>query len=98
MRLARINLKYQRDKLQMKSHMMTAMSNNYESVIIKFRGDLNDTMLVKLRKEVVLQYKSLITTGGGKTISESVLTATTHVKDRLEEVQGNLRELWQDWA
>ena len=76
-RLARINLKYQKDELQMKSHMMTAMSNDDESVIIKFRGGLNDTMLVKLRKEVVLQYKSLIKTGGGKTISESVLTATT---------------------
>jgi hypothetical protein len=55
MRLARMNLKYQKDKLQMKSHMMTAMSNDYESVVVKFRGDLNDTTLVKLRKEVVLQ-------------------------------------------
>ena len=76
MQLARINLKYQKDELQMKSHMMTAMSNDYESVIIKFRGNLNDTMLVKLCKEVVLQYKSLIKTGGGKTTSESVLAAS----------------------
>ena len=57
--------------------MMTAMSNDYESIIVKFRGDLNDTMLVKLRKEVVLQYKSQIKTGGSKTTSESVLTAST---------------------
>ena len=38
MRLARINLKYQKDKLlqlQMKSHMVTAMSNDYESIIIR---------------------------------------------------------------
>ena len=61
----------------MKSHMMTAMSNDYESVIVKFRGDLNDTTLVKLRKEVVLQDKSLIKTSGGKTTSESVLAAST---------------------
>ena len=78
MRLARINLKYQKDKLQMKSHMMTAMSNDYESVIVKFRrGDLNNTTLVKLRKEVVLQYQSLIKAGGGQTTSESVLAAST---------------------
>jgi Zinc knuckle len=52
------------------------MSNDYESAIVKFRGDLNDTMLAKLCREVVRQYKSLINTGGGKTGSESVLTAT----------------------
>ena len=45
----------------MKSHMMTATSNDYESVIIKFRGDLNNTMLIKA--------------GGGKTTLESVLAA-----------------------
>ena len=62
----------------MMSRMMTAMSNDYESVIVKFRGDLNDTTLVKLRKEVVLQYKSLIKqAGGGKTTSESILAAST---------------------
>ena len=78
MRLARINLKYQKDKLQMKSHMMTVMSNDYESVIVKSRGDLNsNTTLVKLHKEVVLQYKSLIKIGGGKTTSESVLAVST---------------------
>ena len=77
MRLPRINLKYKKDELQMKSHMMSAMSNDYESVIVKFRGDLNDTTLVKLRKEVVLQYKSLIKASGGKTTSESVLAAPT---------------------
>jgi hypothetical protein len=43
MRLARINLKYQKDELQMKSHMMTAMSSDYQSVIVKFRGDLSET-------------------------------------------------------
>ena len=60
MRLARINLKYQKEELQMKSHMMTAMPNDYDSVIVKFRGDLNCTKLVKLCKEVILQYRSLI--------------------------------------
>ena len=61
----------------MKSHMMTAISNDYESVIVKFRGDLKDTTLVKLRKEIVLQYKSLIKSDGSKTCSKLVLTATS---------------------
>jgi Zinc knuckle len=74
MRLGRINLKYQKDELQLKSHMMAAMSDDYESVIVKFRGDLNETPLMKLRKEVVLQYKTIIKTGG-KAGSESALSA-----------------------
>ena len=79
MRLARINLKYQKDELQMKSHMMTAMSNDYERIIVKFRGDLNDTTQVMLlrKEEVILQYKSLINAGGSKTTSASVLAAST---------------------
>ena len=40
MKLARINLKYEKDDLQMKSHMMTSMSNDYQSVVIKFRGKI----------------------------------------------------------
>ena len=75
MRLARINLKYEKVDLQMKSHMMTSMSNDYQSVIIKFRGDLNGMSLAKLCKEVVLQYTALIKGGSGGTGSESVLSA-----------------------
>jgi hypothetical protein len=37
---------------------MTAMTKDYESVIVKFRGDLYETPLMKLRMEVVLQYNS----------------------------------------
>ena len=57
MRLARINLKYEKDNLQMKSHMMTTMSNDCQSVMIKFRGGLNEMLFAKLRKRVVLQFK-----------------------------------------
>jgi Zinc knuckle len=53
---------------------MSAMSNDYESAIVKFRGDLQETPLVKLSKEIVLQYKTLVKTGG-KAGSESVLNA-----------------------
>ena len=74
MRLRRINVKYEKDELQMKSHMMTAMSKDYDSVIVKFRGDLNETSLVKLRKEVVLQFRTLVK-AVGKSDSESVLIA-----------------------
>ena len=79
--------------------MMTAsMSNDYESVIIKFRGDLNDTTLVKLcKEEVVLQYKFLIKAGGGKT-TFGISIGRFYVEDTLEEVQGNLQELRQDRA
>jgi Zinc knuckle len=79
MRLARINLKYEKDDLQMKSHMMTAMSKDYDSVIVKFRGDLSDTPLAKLRKEVVLQFKTLVKDGSGRG-SESVLSSSTTFK------------------
>ena len=79
MRLARINLKYEKDDLQMKSHMMTAMSKEYDSVIVKFRGDLSDTPLEKLRKEVVFQFKALVKDGSGLG-SESVLSASNTFK------------------
>jgi Zinc knuckle len=79
MRLARINLKYEKDNLQIKSHMMTAMSKDYDSVIVKFRGDLSDTPLAKLHKEVVLQFKALVKDGGGMG-SESVLSASNTFK------------------
>ena len=74
MRLARINLKYEKDDLQMKSHMMTSMTNDYQSVTVKFRGDLHETPLAKIRKEIVLQYKALLKDSGGAG-SESVLSA-----------------------
>ncbi len=54
---------------------MASMSNDYQNVIIKFRGDLKETSLAKLRKEVVLQFKALIKGSGGGTGSESVLSA-----------------------
>ncbi|KAI2506458.1 hypothetical protein MHU86_7973 [Fragilaria crotonensis] len=79
MRLARINLKYEKDDLQMKSHIMTAMSKDYDSVIVKFRGDLSDTPLAKLRKEVVLQFKTLVKDGCGRG-SESVLSSSNTFK------------------
>ena len=39
---------------------MTNMSRGYEPVIIKFRSKLAETLLTKLQKEIVLQYKSLL--------------------------------------
>ena len=90
MRLTRIHLKYPKEELQVKSHMMTAMSNDHERIIIKFRGDVNDTTLVMLHKEAVLPYKSLIKTVGGKTISESVLTAKS--KTSWKKFKGTCRK------
>ena len=74
MRIGRINAKYEKDELQMKSHIMNSMSNGYDPVIVKFRGDLAGTSLIKLRKEIVLQYKSLLKVKG-KSTSESALMA-----------------------
>jgi hypothetical protein len=90
MRLARINLKYEKDDLQMKSHMMTSVLNDYQSVIIKFRGDLNKTLLAKRRKEVILQFKELIKGGGGETGSESVLSANM-LKHPYKKFKGTCR-------
>ena len=78
MRLSRINLKYEKGDLQMKSHMMTAMLNDYDSVIVKFCGNLSKTPLAKLRKEVVLQFKTLVK-AGGTTILELVLNASSAI-------------------
>ena len=74
MRIGRINAKYEKDELQMKSHIMNSMSTGYDPVIVKFRGELADTTLTKLRKEIVLQYKSLLKIKG-KSTSESALMA-----------------------
>ena len=86
MRLARINVKYQKDELQMKSHMMTALSNEYERVIVKFRGDLNDTTIQVLNQ------------GRWRQTHFGIDIGRFYIKDTLEEVQGNLQELQQDWA
>ncbi|KAI2493888.1 PIF1-like helicase [Fragilaria crotonensis] len=74
MRIGRINAKYEKDELQMKSHIMNSMLTGYDPVIVKFRGELADTTLTKLRKEIVLQCKSLLKVKG-KSTSESALMA-----------------------
>jgi hypothetical protein len=88
MRLARINLKYEKDNLQMKSHMMTAMSKDFDSVIVKFRGDLSNAPLEKLRKEVVPQFKALVKDGIGMG-SESVLSARNTCKGHSSRTTSN---------
>jgi hypothetical protein len=40
----------------MKTHIMTSMSSGYDSVVVKYRGELAETPLTKLRKEIGLQY------------------------------------------
>jgi hypothetical protein len=67
MRIGRINTKYEKDELQMKSHIMNSMSTGYDPVIVKFRGELADTTLTKLHMEIVLQYKSLLKVKGKST-------------------------------
>jgi hypothetical protein len=62
MRIARINVRYEKDDLQMKSHIMTSMSSGYDPVVLKYHGELAETPLVKLRKEITLQYKTLLKT------------------------------------
>jgi hypothetical protein len=58
----------------MKSHIMTSMSSGYDPVVLKYRGELAETPLVKLRKEITLQYKTLLKTGANNK-SESALVA-----------------------
>ncbi|KAI2504715.1 hypothetical protein MHU86_9732 [Fragilaria crotonensis] len=88
MRIARINTKYELDDLQMKSHIMTSMSSGYDSVVVKYRGELAETPLVKLRKEIGLQYKTLLKTTKNK--SESALVANVN-KHPYKKFKGTCR-------
>ncbi|KAI2503036.1 hypothetical protein MHU86_11384 [Fragilaria crotonensis] len=87
MRIARIN-KSELDDLQMKSHIMTSMSSGYDSVVVKYRGELAETPLVKLRKEIGLQYKTLLKTTKNK--SESALVANVN-KHPYKKFKGTCR-------
>ena len=78
MRIARINKKYELDDLQMKSHIMTSMSSGYDSVVVKYRGELAETPIVKLRKEIGLQYKTLLKTTKNKSESALVANVSKH--------------------
>jgi hypothetical protein len=74
-RISKINKKYEKDELQMKAHIMNSMSVGYDPVIIKFRGELAETALTKIQKEIVMQFKALAKVTG-QTKSESALTAS----------------------
>ncbi|KAI2492047.1 hypothetical protein MHU86_22506 [Fragilaria crotonensis] len=89
MRIGRINTKYEKDELQMKAHIMNAMSSGYDPVVVKFRGELAETSLTKLRKEIVLQYKSLVKVKG-KSTSESALLANAN-KHPFKKFKGTCR-------
>ena len=73
MRIGRINTKYEKDEIQMKSHIMNSMWMGYDPVIVKFRGELADTTLTKLRKEIVLQNKSLLKVKGKSTLESALM-------------------------
>ena len=88
MRIARINKKYELDDLQMKSHIMTSMSSGYDSVVVKYRGELAEMPLTKLRKEIGLQYKTLLKTTKNK--SESALVANVN-KHPYKKFKGTCR-------
>ena len=74
-RISKINKKYEMDELQMKAHIINSMSAGYDPVIIKFRGELAETALTKIQKEIVMQYKALAKVAG-QTKSESALAAS----------------------
>ena len=75
-RLSRINPHYRLDDLQLKSHILNSMSKGYDTVVVKFRGELADISLEKLQKEVGLQYKWLLKNDGPG--SESVMNANVN--------------------
>ena len=79
MRIGRINKKYEKDDLQMKSHIMTSMSSGYDPVVLKYRGELATTPIEKLRKEITLQYKALVKVGS-KYKSESISIRTRSLR------------------
>ncbi|KAI2488753.1 hypothetical protein MHU86_25807 [Fragilaria crotonensis] len=49
--VGRINTKYEKDELQMKAHIMSAMSSGYDPVVVKFRSELAETLLTKLSQK-----------------------------------------------
>jgi hypothetical protein len=91
MRIGRINTKYEKDELQMKSHIMNSMSTGYDPVIVKFHGELADIALIKLRKEIILQYKSLLKVDKGKSTSEWALMANVLSKHPYKKFKGTCR-------
>jgi hypothetical protein len=90
MRIARINKKNEKDDLQMKSHIIASMSASYDDpVVLKYRGELAETPLVKLKKEILLQYKALVK-AGSKNKSELALVANVN-KHPYKEFKGTCR-------
>ena len=89
MRIGCINKKYKKDDLQMKSHIMTSMSSGYDPVVLMYRGELATTPLVKLRKEITLQYKALVKVGS-KNKSESAMVANVN-KHPYKKFKGTCR-------
>ena len=79
-RIGKINERYRLDDLQLKSHIMTSMCNQYSSVVVKFRGDLAETPIDKLKKEIVLQYKSLLKSSSNKVMAATVGNSKTPKK------------------
>lgn len=59
-RMARIDPRYMKQEMQIKSHIICNLSQEYESVIIKFRGEIADTPLEKIKKEITLHYDYLL--------------------------------------
>ena len=46
--------------MQIKSHIICNLSHDYEPVIIKFRGQIANTPLEKIKKEISLHYDYLL--------------------------------------
>ena len=73
----------------MKSHIMTSTSSGYDPVVLKYRGELAVTLLMKLRKEITLQYKALVK-AGSKNKSESAMVANVN-KHPFKKFKGTCR-------
>ena len=63
-RIQRINSAYAKQEMQMKSHIISNMTDDYEPVTIKFRGELQNIPIEKLKKEICLQYQHLLKKNG----------------------------------
>jgi hypothetical protein len=82
--MAQIDPKYMMQEMQIKSHVIFNLSHDYESVIIKFRGEIADTPLEKIKKEITLHYDYLLKHKGraqevALTVSQPHFTKTSKV-------------------
>jgi hypothetical protein len=75
-RLAAVNVKYEKDELQMKIHVINNMPEEFSGIKKKFRRALTSTTMEDIKAEISSEHKDLIKEGKITRTQENVLAAT----------------------